>query len=114
MYHWYVLLKKQLHSNLLYQEEKLVHKNNEWPHPFSSKMDSKLFWIGFFEFLPIAAGLIATSYFKPFLLLFDYVLIGVVMSILIAYFFRNDVPDQPIGNNNSTQRKIADVSFQSH
>lgn len=108
MYHWYILIRNKYHSEILHQNElRLISNGDKHSYSFTDKIDSKLFWIGSLEVLPILLGVIATENVKPFLFTFDYAVIGVTMSIIVAYIFRNDVPDQPISLNNKEENRIA-------
>lgn len=78
---------------------------NKDANGFTTTLDSKMHWIGFLELLPIVIGAIATDNLKPFLFLCDYLLIGIVLCIIIAYIFKDEVPHQPISIANSEETK---------
>jgi hypothetical protein len=105
MYQWYVLIKEKLNSTSFINEgERLFLKADD-----SILTDTKLFWLGFLEALPTMLGITAMGYLKSFLFPFDYVLIGVIFSIIIAYILKDDVPDQPIHLNDVEKSKITKV-----
>jgi hypothetical protein len=97
MYHLYIHKRHKYYGARLYQNRVgLVANDDECSYSFTDKIDFNLFWIGALEVLLILLGVIATENLKPFLFTFDYAVTGIIMSIIVAYIFRNDVPDQPI------------------
>jgi hypothetical protein len=108
MYHLYILIRNKYHGAKLSQNGVgLVANDDECSYTFTDKIDFNLFWIGAVEVLLILLGVIATENLKPFLFTFDYAVTGIIMSIIVAYVFRNDVPDQPISFHNKEESSIA-------
>lgn len=110
MYHWYLLIKSQLaDSNILKRGNQLTLRNETEDDLIGVEPDKKLFWIGFIEVLPLIIGVLLTDYFKSLIFSYDYVVMGLMASIIIAYIIRKDIPDQPISiqtSENETARQL--------
>ena len=50
-------------------------------------------------------GLRASEHLMYPLFPFDYLLIGILLAIVVAYFFRAEVPDQSINVDNTDPKK---------
>jgi hypothetical protein len=86
-------MKSQSLKNKQYN---LIADNENWDEITLNKADAELYRIGFWEVVPIIAGILLSGYIRPFLFPDGYTVIGIIISLIVAYQFRNDVPDQPI------------------
>src|SRR5688572_30072940 len=94
MYHWYLAIKKYSTENISDFRDKLIAD----PEPFSSisyKTYSKLFFLGLIEFTPTALGIFATEYLGKILFPYDYIVSGVVTSILLIKYLGKKAPELP-------------------
>jgi hypothetical protein len=81
--------------SIINKNDNLIAGSN-WEESISYYPDPELYSIGFWEVVPIIAGILLSVYIRPFLFSDDYTVIGIIISLIVAYQFRNDVPDQPI------------------
>ena len=96
MYHWYLLIKKYATNTRSDFRDKLI-----WDHAtesissISSKTYSKLFLLGLIEFTPTALGIFATGYLGKILFPYDYIIAGVLLSILLIKYLDKKAPQLP-------------------
>lgn len=97
MYHWYLLVRQQLKNDILFRKSGNLIYRDESELPGKSPISPlKLFWIGALEILPLIAGVVLFKSFRPIVVDYDYVVLGILASLFIAYIFRKSIPDQPI------------------
>ncbi len=65
-----------------------------------------LFWIGLIEVLPLITGSLFTGYFKHLLFPFDYLVMGLIVSIILAYIVRKDIPHLPVSLQTQKKEKV--------
>lgn len=105
MYQSNMLVKDGFNKVCKAQQQGLI-LNDDDKQPLPFYMDDKLRLIGSYEVAPIVMGLIATDNIGYLLFPFDYTVIGVLISSLILYIFRNDVPDQPISLGHAGENEL--------
>jgi hypothetical protein len=96
MYHWCLLIKKYSTNALTNYNDKLIAScEPETVNSISRKTYSKLFFLGLIEFLPTVLGIFATGYFGKILFSYDYIIVGIVISILLVKHLSKKAPELP-------------------
>ena len=92
MYHWYRLIRSfHLHVDHLMQE----FGKDDCMYHVSTSIRKKWFWLGLIEVLPIIAGLIISGFYSVFFH-YDFLAIGIVLSLIIAWMLKGKSPEPPI------------------
>jgi hypothetical protein len=99
MLHWRLLIKTVLQENKVnrYQKQNLIAENEDKFHSIvSSEIKRKWFRIGLLELLPASLGIILME-LVPFILFeYDYIIAGVILSVILIAFFNNKSLNPPI------------------
>lgn len=96
MYHWYLLfIKYSTTARTDVKDSLIAGQGPESFHSISKKTYSKLFFLGLIEFTPTALGIFATQYFGKILFSYDYIISGVLVSILLLQLLRKKAPELP-------------------
>ena len=96
MFHWYLLLKLNVaDTGSGFNDRLIVDCQPDLFSQVSRKTYIKLFFLGLIEFTPIALGIFATEYLQKILFSYDFVLLGILLSIVLVRLLDKKAPQLP-------------------
>jgi len=96
MYHWCLLLKKySTNTQSDFRDNLIADHEPETFSSISSEIYSRLFFLGLIEFTPTALGIFATTYFRRVIFPYDFIIAGILITILLVKHLSKKAPELP-------------------